>query len=77
MKTSLELLNERENVLRAFDASPGSAQGAQLVCQLMQDFAKQHVEAALKVAVSKLKDGYVTDQDEEDIMNCYSLEKII
>lgn len=44
--------------------------------QLMVEFAKYHVEQALKEAVNNMKDGYVTDQDEEDVLNCYPPEKI-
>ena len=40
------------------------------------EFAKLHVEAALKEAKNLLKDGYVTPQDEQDILNAYPLTNI-
>ena len=40
------------------------------------EFAKLHVEAALKEAKNSLKDGYVTPQDEQDILNAYPLTNI-
>ena len=40
------------------------------------EFAKLHVEAALKEAKNFLKDGYVTPQDEQDILNAYPLTNI-
>ena len=42
----------------------------------MIEFAKLHVEAALKEAKNSLKDGYVTPQDEQDILNAYPLTNI-
>ena len=42
----------------------------------MIEFAKLHVEAALKEAKNLLKDGYVTPQDEQDILNAYPLTNI-
>jgi hypothetical protein len=42
----------------------------------MKKFAKYHVEQALKEAVDNMRDGYVTEQDEEDILNCYPLTNI-
>ena len=44
--------------------------------QIMIEFAKLHVEAALKEAKNSLKDGYVTPQDEQDILNAYPLTNI-
>ena len=40
------------------------------------EFAKLHVEAALEEAKNLLKDGYVTPQDEQDILNAYPLTNI-
>ena len=40
------------------------------------EFAKLHVEAALEEAKNSLKDGYVTPQDEQDILNAYPLTNI-
>ena len=40
------------------------------------EFARLHVEAALKEAKNFLKDGYVTPQDEQDILNAYPLTNI-
>ena len=42
----------------------------------MIEFAKLHVEAALEEAKNLLKDGYVTPQDEQDILNAYPLTNI-
>ena len=42
----------------------------------MIEFAKLHVEAALKEAKNSLKDGYVTPQDEQDVLNAYPLTNI-
>ena len=42
----------------------------------MVEFAKLHVEAALEEAKNLLKDGYVTPQDEQDILNAYPLTNI-
>ena len=44
--------------------------------ELMIEFAKLHVEAALEEAKNLLKDGYVTPQDEQDILNAYPLTNI-
>ena len=44
--------------------------------EAMIEFAKLHVEAALKEAKNLLKDGYVTPQDEQDILNAYPLTNI-
>ena len=46
------------------------------VIEDMIEFAKLHVEAALKEAKNLLKDGYVTPQDEQDILNAYPLTNI-
>ena len=46
------------------------------VIEDMIEFAKLHVEAALKEAKNFLKDGYVTPQDEQDILNAYPLTNI-
>jgi hypothetical protein len=43
---------------------------------LMEKFAEYHVKQALKEAVHNMKDGYVTEEDEEDILNCYPLTNI-
>ena len=40
------------------------------------EFARLHVEAALEEAKNLLKDGYVTPQDEQDILNAYPLTNI-
>ena len=42
----------------------------------MIEFVKLHVEAVLKEAKNSLKDGYVTPQDEQDILNAYPLTNI-
>ena len=42
----------------------------------MKEFAKYHVEQALQKAVDNMRDGCVTDQDEEEILNCYPLTNI-
>ena len=42
----------------------------------MIEFAKLHVEAALEEAKNLLKDGYVTPQDEQDVLNAYPLTNI-
>ena len=44
--------------------------------EIMIGFAKRHVEAALEEAKNSLKDGYVTPQDEQDILNAYPLTNI-
>ena len=46
------------------------------VHKAMIEFAKLHVEAALEEAKNLLKDGYVTPQDEQDILNAYPLTNI-
>ncbi len=46
------------------------------VHKAMIEFAKLHVEVALKEAKNSLKDGYVTPQDEQDILNAYPLTNI-
>ena len=46
------------------------------VSKKMIEFAKLHVEAALEEAKNLLKDGYVTPQDEQDILNAYPLTNI-
>ena len=38
----------------------------------MVEFAKLHVKAALEEAKNNLRDGYVTDEHEEIILNCYN-----
>ena len=48
----------------------------EVVTKAMIEFAKLHVEAALKEAKNSLKDGYVTPQDEQDILNAYPLTNI-
>ena len=46
------------------------------IYESMIEFAKLHVEAALEEAKNSLKDGYVTPQDEQDILNAYPLTNI-
>ena len=46
------------------------------MCERAIEFAKLHVEASLKEAKNLLKDGYVTPQDEQDILNAYPLTNI-
>ena len=50
--------------------------GLNIIKQSMKEFAELHVEAALKEAKNSLKDGYVTPQDEQDILNAYPLTNI-
>ena len=51
-------------------------QTAKDIKKAMIEFAKLHVEAALEEAKNLLKDGYVTPQDEQDILNAYPLTNI-
>jgi hypothetical protein len=46
------------------------------ILDCMKEFAKMHVEQALKEAINNTKDSYVTEEDEEDILNCYPLTNI-
>ena len=61
-----------------FKANPIIPEGVtrQACIAFMKTFAKYHVKQALKEAVNNMKDGYVTEEDEEDILNCYPLTNI-
>ena len=71
LKTIEESGNFPLNLTR--DTHIGTAKN---IKKAMIEFAKLHVEAALEEAKNLLKDGYVTPQDEQDILNAYPLTNI-
>ena len=71
LKTIEESGNFPLNLTR--DTHIGTAKN---IKKAMIEFAKLHVEAALKEAKNLLKDGYVTPQDEQDVLNAYPLTNI-
>lgn len=89
METSLEFLDRFENerpILRSYveESAEGfynSAQGACTICDVMVEFARMHVLAALKQAAEKAtvyadEGGYSEFVDEESILNAYSINNI-
>lgn len=60
--------------------STNSAQGAQTTIDIMVEFAKLHVQAALQAALEEVPYGSSTDtvsyEDVSGILTCYPLENI-
>ena len=75
--TAKEFLHQSKSLHDMWDNTRGKGEwDEEAIANSHIEFAKLHVEAALKEAKNLLKDGYVTPQDEQDILNAYPLTNI-
>ena len=75
--TAEEFLHQSKSLHDMWDNTRGKGEwDEEAIANSHIEFAKLHVEAALEEAKNLLKDGYVTPQDEQDILNAYPLTNI-
>ena len=75
--TAKKFLHQSKSLHDMWDNTRGKGEwDEEAIANSHIEFAKLHVEAALEEAKNSLKDGYVTPQDEQDILNAYPLTNI-
>jgi len=52
------------------------SKSGEYISDIMIEFAKYHVEKALKSGINCLSNGTLTDEDEDKILNAYPLTNI-